>query len=500
MLDTLRGGLGGLCITAALSLLPGLACDDDPAAPFDASPSAPDANELDAHQPDVLQDAGAQDASAQGPDAQAPDALAPDAQLPDAQAPDAQTPDAQTPDAQAPDAGPPPQPLGAPCGPEHPPCVHDALCVGEGERGRCRRACDPSGDGCDPGNLCQPLSGAPDRGWCVPSDRCGTHERPGCPGGLNSTCVTRPPLSLCVSPGQGALNMPCLATAEGDDPQRCLPGLFCHYGRCKAPCDDAGACGEGELCVDYTERLGGVGYRFCHRPCDPADPQSCGLGAQCRPVDQQGGAMIGACMSTGGLLTGQGLQGARCSQSPQLPSGSCRGDHICAVGGPDWPSRCGAWCDRAEPARCGSGSACVVDLWGHGEGGQRTATGPLTDVGACLGECDPFAEESGCGADLRCEPTHRALDGAGQPTVIGWCRPITPWPPAGDGDFCQIDDTTGASNCQRGHLCLPQAGFVNRCVALCRLDRPEPGCPAQQRCVATDALPGAAGIGLCAPR
>ncbi|MFN3202554.1 MAG: hypothetical protein ACE366_29455 [Bradymonadia bacterium] len=493
---------------AALISLTLVACDDaENTQQTDAEHANALAQDADAHSPDgsavdgdVVNDAFAP------PDEGAPaDALPRDARIPDAEPSDARAPDLGTPDAATPDAGPPDArvdlPLGEPCGPDELPCEDGTRCVGEAGAGTCRATCDPTAvSPCEGTAACiafdaeRPEAG----GWCWPSPQCSTEDRSMCPLGDRSSCITLPPLSLCARPGFAETGETCVIDPEGVRPaeELCRAGLFCHYGRCKAPCDALSQCGEGEICIDYGPRLRGTRYQFCHRPCDPLEAAGCGPAAECVVVDQQNGAMVGACLISGGRSSASGQQGDPCTPSDRVLGGTCAPGHVCAAVGPDWLHRCTRWCDLTLAEPCRGNSACVFDVLSQG----RTATGPLDHVGLCIGECDPLAMVSDCPGGALCTPVHEGRDDRGRPTLAGWCRPRPEGPLAGPGQPCTVDALTGGSNCLHRYSCVASAeGEDPRCLPLCRLGDGFDDCPPPEACqpAAGNQLQGLRGIGVC---
>jgi len=348
------------------------------------------------------------------------------------------------------------------------------------DAGRCRPLCStevPSArNGCGARDFCFSLQDErnPSLGLCIAGDAC-TVDGAGC--GDDEACLALAPATFCIEGGAAPLGGAC-----GGAEAACEPGLSCVYGACKAPCGDG--CPEGEACIDYSERLDGVEFRFCHGACGAIGQEGCGEQEACAVVDlDDAGVAVGQCVDGGGA----GVHGDACQPDEAAYWGSCDAGHLCAAAGE--ANECFAFCD-AEHQGCGGGSACVRRIFG----------GRFADLGLCLGECTVVGADSGCAAGQVCAFTGRiGTDEEGAETAVGLCAPSNG--AGATGDACAVD-AAGASDCANGHICAAiREGEAPSCLRICEVGGA--ACPDDRECIVdlfgADALGegGSQAIGLC---
>ncbi len=330
-------------------------------------------------------------------------------------------------------------------------CGFGLICVGFGpDVALCLGACDATQiiNGCAPREICLPFDDAvPEDAACLPGDDCSPANAEAICG-APAYCVSAAPASFCATAGDVPVGGDC---SPADD-LGCAVGLVCEFGTCHAPCGRAGACPRGQSCIDYTARLDGVAYAFCHAECDVFAQVGCGAAETCVPatVDDRG-LVVGACA---GVPDGLLVHGVACVEDDQTYFGSCTGGHYCAPLEEGGNAECIGLCDVDSSANCGGPSTCVTGIFG----------GEFSDLGLCLGECDPFAA-AGCGRGESCTFSGQiGVGDAGQP--VGFCAPGDR--SAAVGEPCIVDDITGGSDCAVGDLCTSiEAGDDPVCVALC---------------------------------
>lgn len=372
-----------------------------------------------------------------------------------------------------------PQPLDAGCDPHANCCADGLVCANFGGGGRCALACDARMEDCGPSALCVPLSlpggNGPLPGACLPSARCDVDAAATC--GPNSTCSVLSNITLCTRSGAAQPGEAC--TVFSEDPVLCAPGSSCILGTCWAACDRNGACAGAARCVDYSRRLDGDSFRFCHAGCDVFDQQGCAANATCTVGDVAPTAgtddreVLGICVDEG---HGMGAQNQPCSPVAGIDWGDCKGGHLCQRPTVDASPVCVGVCDDVDRSLCTQGSLCVLDVFD-------------VPMGLCTGECLvwPGPDDKRCGVDEICTYRHVGLDQGGVAAPGGRCEPRLNAPAAAarPGEVCQLNRASGLHDCAQGNLCTaldPAAPPV--CVPLCTLD--DDGahpCPQDEGCV-----------------
>lgn len=342
------------------------------------------------------------------------------------------------------------------------------------------RACNPRAaqPGCANTELCIPIVAcAPDaancRGQCAPStcDACQPSEA--C-GGRASSCVPGTPAAFCAPAGGVAEGGDC----EIDGALYCQAGLSCLYGKCRQPCGGA-ACGAGnqacpadQTCRDFAGVNGGNSLELCHRECDQALQRGCAVGEACiatyydAAIDRQ----IGMCSDA--APSGRRLQNEACVPAADHFWGDCRADHLCTDALSPGNSICFGTCTAADTRNCTGPSACAL-------GTQENEP----DAGFCIGDCNVWGAQPGCGGGETCQLAAVGTTAAGIDVFTGMCTPGL-----GNlaiGDPCDADAATGASDCPAGSVCADGTGlfFGTVCTRLCDLT-PNSGhaCPAGETC------------------
>ena len=309
----------------------------------------------------------------------------------------------------------------ADCDPRLDCCDRGLVCVDLGGGARCQTACDAHREpnGCGERAFCNPFAEAepnqPRPGVCVPGDDC-------VPGGEANvcdgpaTCIAVPPASFCLPAGDAAEGTAC--TQRGDRTiDNCRAGLVCAYGRCQPPCDGRGRCEVGR-CIDYSERLDGLPYRFCYDDCEVYRQRGCDDEQVCEVVDTDGdGGAVGACRPAD---PGDGRQGDRCRSLEGRYWGDCHPGHVCGRLAADRGEQCIGLCDRTDSRLCTGRSRCVFGLLDD-----------LPDLGVCIGECDVFVG-SQCGDGRMCLFIAVGSERWASP-VGAWAAPTTTTSPATSG-------------------------------------------------------------------
>jgi hypothetical protein len=351
--------------------------------------------------------------------------------------------------------------LGVACNINDDLCSRGLVCVAEDEdgNGTCRTLCDANGapSGCGARELCLPFeTGVPANqqspGFCFAGDDCEPADRATCPADANGSCAAFPPISLCLPAGEAALGEACGFDADAGE-QLCAAGLVCEYGRCKSLCED-GACGEGEQCIDYAERLVGLDYAFCHGGCDFFAQQGCGEGELCGFIDfDQNAEAVGDCFA---VEDGDGTHGEACTPDEDIYFGDCDAAHVCGALTEGRDAICNGLCDVSDQSACAGASACAFGVVGD-------------TLGLCVGECDALGDGAECGDGQGCIFTGLAGLTGGGTRAIGLCLPS-----AGDigtGMPCELRDDA-SHDCGAGHVCAATEASPEQavCVRLCQDD------------------------------
>ena len=331
----------------------------------------------------------------------------------------------------------------------------------------------------------------PDRpapGFCFPGDECAPgNEARVCDG--PSTCGVNPPVSFCAPAGDVREGGECTiefdeAAADGN----CRSGLYCAYGTCQPSCNRAADCGGGD-CIDFTDRLDGVDFRFCHDGCNVYAQAGCGGDDTCVLFDEdQDGNAISGCLPD--LQSGRLTQNQDCVNDGETYWGTCHAGHLCTqLNREPEPRSCLGFCDREDQSLCTGESRCVFNVLNG-----------LT-LGLCLGDCTPIGDESGCPGGGFCQFGWVGTDERGDDIAAGLCAEGAQ--ALGTGEECVVDRDTGTHDCVNGHLCVVlQQGAPPTCVRLCDDDV---ACPDGAEC-ATGLFGGDAqgdgaseSIGICGP-
>jgi len=246
--------------------------------------------------------------------------------------------------------------------------------------------------------------------------------------------------------------------------EACAPGLYCAFGSCAPACGDG--CGEGERCVDFTDRLDGLEFDFCYDSCDLYG-QDCGEAQACVLFDEdQDDNALAGCLE---FPSGENTQNQNCVPDMMTYWSDCTAGHLCAQldADPNEPRVCLGFCDRADQSLCTDGSACVYNLLNG------------LDLGICLGECSVLGDDSGCGDGEICSFSFRIGQGAGGEQPVGFCNPGTA--EVGTAEACTLNEDDGTHNCTNGHICAAlQQGAPTECIKLC--DTGDNACPAGFSC------------------
>jgi hypothetical protein len=395
-------------------------------------------------------------------------------------------------DARPADARPPifdcsePAQLDAPCLPHDDCCAEGLTCADFGGGGRCLPACDARQDECGAHALCVPLAlpggDQPTPGVCLSSARCTVEAEATC--GPQSTCTVLNGITLCTRAGDAQTGEAC--TVFNEEPILCAASNTCLLGMCRAGCGAEQPCPRTARCVDYSARLAGDAFAFCHAGCDVfaqtgcAEGTTCAVGDVAPSIGDPRRQVLGTCVER---PAGAGAQNQRCQGVPGTDWGNCRGGHLCRRVQADEPPICLGVCDDVNRSLCTAGSLCMPEGLG-------------LPMGVCLGDCViwPGPDDKRCAEGQVCDFAHVGLDQAGERVPGGFCRPGAQLHDVGEP--CIVDVATGGHSCRQGHICTAlEAGAPPECVALCD-QRPDGthGCPEDQGCV--DAF-GNGSIGVC---
>lgn len=349
-------------------------------------------------------------------------------------------------------------------------CCADGLrCVVEDDlgNGTCRRTCDahavPTGCGDD---VCLPDDPSvqrplPSPGFCVAGAACSTDD-PTTACGADATCsrFRAEAFTRCVPAGDVRLDGVC----DDELGPFCAAGSSCVLGRCVAPCDADGNCAAGS-CVDWSDRLDGGRFAFCHRGCDPFGASGCPADEVCVVADSdQAGRAVAICVPGD---AGDGAQGDDCAGSA-LPHGDCATGHLCQSLAAGAPASCVGLCDDTDQSLCVAPSVCLPGLL------------EVEGLGVCLGECAPLGENT-CGAGRMCTFGRLGLRG-GEQQPAGFC--ISTNNESGTGAACTVSEDGTETTCQHGDICIPtNAG--SQCFSACDNQASEESvgaCPRGQMC------------------
>lgn len=373
----------------------------------------------------------------------------------------------------------------------------DCLPVDEMGNGICLRTCDANAesndrpDGCAPREECTPFDeeNPPEdpeavwEGFCRRGAECGTTQTGECEA-PDLGCIADGKLTFCLPVGTQAEGDPCLQEGTGEANDLCAEGLFCMFGVCQSDCND-GTCGEGQTCLDWTDRLGGVEYAVCHNSCNAITQEGCAEGQFCVAADSDGeGNHIGFCLDI------PEEEMAPVADDPENPRqnttcegdfvyGDCPGNYLCIATTQDGPQQCLEWCDANNLDVCDGPSACSTGIEIFDFLGATSAD----DFGICIGECNAYAPEEGACADgsycgLAFLATEAGQDGTGADTITGACFPI-------EGNYVQAGEACNfdTDTCAAGTLCVPSnlmdPNSQTVCTPMCN---PDPNSTANDVC------------------
>ena len=387
-------------------------------------------------------------------------------------------------------------------------CVVDANCCERGleclpaddqGNGICLRTCDANAedndrpDGCAPREQCNPFdeenppadSTAVWEGFCQPGAECGSSQTGQCEA-PDLGCIAVDKITFCLPVGTQGEGEPCLQTGELVEGELCSDGLFCMFGTCQAPCNDGTCGGEGQTCIDWTDRLGGVEYKVCHDPCNALTQEGCGENQICLMGDSSGdGDHIGFCTD---IPEGTAVPPADDPENPRQNTAcegnvfsDCPANHLCTIFTDENQSICVEWCDVNNLGVCDDNSVCALDLIELG----GTGSGSAEDYGICLGDCNPYSTESSCADGNLCNPLilpglEEGTDGTAVQTFIGACfANENPEPVVAAGESCG----EGVGLCGSGLICAPSDLMNANSPAICyQLCNPDPNSPNNSVC------------------
>ena len=364
-------------------------------------------------------------------------------------------------------------------------CAPGYGCVETAENERtCEPLCilnEPPPLACPPRELCISLNlegeGVENLGRCLSGDECSPTNIASCGQGEYS-CVRIQNLSFCIGElsafrQQAPLQVAGLDQAcdpfNQEQPVYCGGGLVCEFGVCRAVCDGDEQCAVGEECLDYTNALGGVPYKFCMDVCNPFESE-CSVDESCVVLNGFGGEVVGECRPG---TNGVGQEGDVCTVVPNQYWGTCSSDHVCVTENEEVTEGvCQSFCSERNLDQC------QVDYSGCSELN-------VPGLGLCRVECDPLTG-AGCNEDTEmCTVFTFILSSDDERgSITGECLP------KGDEvaepliDECELLEDPNRpeqpspyySTCGTGYYCnitTNDAGETNsRCIQICQdIDR-----------------------------
>jgi hypothetical protein len=198
----------------------------------------------------------------------------------------------------------------------------------------------------------------------------------------------------------------------------------------------------------------------------------CDEGQSCVIADSfADGGVIGACAPA---ASGEIQPGEACEPSDQTYWGNCEASSLCTSFAEGDPTECVSFCHTENLDVCGENQVCAADLFDG-----------LPGLGLCVGQCNPIGEGAeGCAENQVCNLTFLGLNAEGGEQAAGNCGPKAETTVA-TGEQCEVDEETGDSNCNSGHICAQTAQNAPPvCVKLCDADAEPTGCPDGTACQA----------------
>jgi hypothetical protein len=259
-------------------------------------------------------------------------------------------------------------------------------------------------------------------------------------------------------------------------PAFCPANSVCEYGICRGLCGSDTDCGEAEECIDFTDRVEGINYKFCQPTCDIYAQDCAGEGEVCVLTDAYAGRILGSCTDGMGAVSGEGQNGDACTESAENFWGDCAANNLCTdfYGNGE---ECVSFCDNYSLDACDPVQACLTGL----------LRGGLDDIGLCAGQCNSFTDE-GCGEGQSCIFGNVGAGSERVEQVIGFCADNPNGGQVATGEVCEDtlgDDgePNGTSNCAPGHICaVTEENAPPVCIELCQDENPEGVCAEGTSC------------------
>ena len=391
-------------------------------------------------------------------------------------------------------------------------CARGTQCTdtaGDGSNAVCLRKCDANADvtGCEARELCNPESadvpaGMESPGVCIIGDECEPgNENLACGEGEFS-CLRAQNITFCLGDLADIREQApeaLVGTGEACNPfdqmapTFCEQGLVCEYGVCRDLCDTTEDCGGNGECVDYTNRVDGIPYKFCLNSCD-IYAQDCGEGEACVLADSYDGGAVGICDGAAGA-SGTALSGEECTTSETNYWGTCEAGNLCSVEAEgDTTGECVSFCDSYNLDRCtGDYAACLTGVFDG-----------LDDMGICNGECD-IMTNAGCAEGQSCLFGNEGTNSTDEPVPTGFCYDNTNAGTLMPGETCTVGSLEQGgqsfeypflSDCAPGNMCLQiMQGQDPQCLQMCNPSAADSGCEQGVNCI--ELFDGITTVGVC---
>ena len=297
--------------------------------------------------------------------------------------------------------------VGASCDPSNDCCARGSECAAtndEGTEGQCYRGCEipEEGDsvGCEARELCLEVGEVGEDGitpgLCIPGDDCEPGNESLACGEGDFVCNRRSNISQCIDLAE-AETEGFTVVGEGEaclssdtNPTICESGLVCESngtgGVCRRACSDDSSCEEGDTCLDYSNAVDGVNYKFCAPVCDLANPD-CGENGACVITDILDDVAYGTCREVPAEDLAAAGDACNIFDSDQALK-FCSAGNSCEFNGVSYS--CVSVCN--DMIMCGDGETCVDATERYNESFQYNF---------CTTLCDPLAQDcvSGGGED-----------------------------------------------------------------------------------------------------